>query len=307
MLKLLRKIWVLLFVVAAIVTIVWLFRQEASEFTWPRLVSGRFLLYAVISQLLFWWCVSILWIRLTDVIAAADVSVWRSFQQLVFVGLGKYVPGKIWGVTARGAQMRSRGISVTHIAVASFYEQWFLMHGAVLACLVLLALQRQGMTAVACAAGVSLTTLVGIRLSALTVRSGGWLASRVGADILDTELAPLRGAEYFILVCGYALAWILIGLAFVFLYGAFFRVSIDVATALGLIMANTVAVVAGILAVFAPGGIGVREAVGASILNAWMPLPEATALVLLFRIWITAMDGIAGLAVIPLLRDSLRQ
>lgn len=307
MLQTLRKIWVLLFVVAAVVTIVWLFRQEASEFTWPRLVSGKFLLYACITQLVFWWFISVMWIRVTRVVVDTDTSVWRSFQQLVFLGLGKYVPGKIWGVTARGAQMRSQGVGVTHIAVATFYEQWILMHGALVACMVLLAVQHPGVTTIAIAAGALFSTLAGAQLSALAVRTGGWLASRVGADFPESELASIRSVQYFGLVCGYAVAWVLIGVVFLFLYRAFFAASTDVVTALGLVFANTVAIVAGILAVFAPGGIGVREAVGASLLTAWMPLPEATALVLLFRIWITAMDGIAGLAVIPILRDSLRK
>lgn len=46
----------------------------------------------------------------------------------------------------------------------------------------------------------------------------------------------------------------------------------------------------GFLAFFAPGGVGIREGVLVALLNAYFPLPVATLIALLSRIWITLVE-----------------
>ena len=300
----LRKAWLVLLAVIAIVAIVWALRNEASTFAWPQLVSARNLALTCVAQLVFWWFAATMWTRLSRIVAGNHVSTWHGFQQLALVGLGKYLPGKIWGMVARGSHMAAQGVSTQRIAVATFYEQCILLHGAVIMCAAAYALQHPTGLFLTIAVAAILSMFAGSWWSAVAVRAGGWLAQRAGLGFSEDDIRAVDNGQYFWLVLGYALLWTMLGAVFLGLYCAFFNDAVSVRTGLGLVMANAVAITAGFFALFAPGGIGVREAVGASILAAYIPLPEAAALVILFRIWATAMDGIAGVAVIPSLRRS---
>ncbi len=46
----------------------------------------------------------------------------------------------------------------------------------------------------------------------------------------------------------------------------------------------------GFLAFFSPGGVGIREGVLVALLNAYFPLPVATLIALLSRVWITVVE-----------------
>ena len=55
---------------------------------------------------------------------------------------------------------------------------------------------------------------------------------------------------------------------------------------------------AGYVAVFAPSGIGVREAIIAGMLAGTLPLEDAVALGLLYRIWLVVVDGVLGVGLV---------
>ena len=300
----LRKAWLVFLAAGAIVAIVLILRRDVSAFVWPQLISVRNLVFVCLAQLVFWWIAATMWTRLSRIVAGNVVSTWHGFQQLALVGLGKYLPGKIWGIVARGSHMAAQGVSTQRIAVATFYEQCISLHGAALMCAVAYAIQNPTGLFLTVAAAAILSMFAGAWWSSLAVRAGGWLALRAGLGFSEDDIEPVSSRQYFWLVLGYAFLWTFLGAVFLGLYCAFFSDVVDVRIGLGLIMANAVAITAGFFALFAPGGIGVREAVGASLLVAYIPLPEAAALVILFRIWATAMDGIAGIAVIPALRRS---
>jgi len=67
---------------------------------------------------------------------------------------------------------------------------------------------------------------------------------------------------------------------------------------LALMLANTVGNTLGFLALFAPGGIGVREGVASSILAGFMPLGDAVMLSLLFRLWTVVLDALCSLVLL---------
>ena len=56
----------------------------------------------------------------------------------------------------------------------------------------------------------------------------------------------------------------------------------------------TAGYLAGYLAIFAPGGGGVREGVGAAFLSTIVTLEEAVLLMLLFRVWVVLAELSAG-------------
>ena len=68
------------------------------------------------------------------------------------------------------------------------------------------------------------------------------------------------------------------------------------ADALGLGGAFGLAITAGALAFFAPGGIGVREMSMAGLATLWLPMPQALALAALLRLLAVVLDIAAGVS-----------
>lgn len=67
-----------------------------------------------------------------------------------------------------------------------------------------------------------------------------------------------------------------------------------------LVLANILGITIGFFALFAPGGIGVRETITSLTLTQVMPLETALLLSLVFRFWIVASE-LSGSIIITLL------
>ena len=68
-----------------------------------------------------------------------------------------------------------------------------------------------------------------------------------------------------------------------------------------LLLANTAGIWAGLLAVFALGGIGVREITSVAIMAAFMSVEHAVLICILARAWLVIMDLFSGIAAIAIL------
>ena len=143
------------------------------------------------------------------------VALRESLSQILMVNFGKYIPGKIWGMAARGKRPVEAGYGVEEITRTSYLEQKLL------------------------------------------------------------------------LLTGFALALVAAGVAF---GNPIFW--------LGFVLSLTAEFLAGFLALFATGGVGRREGVGAALLTSVVTLEEAVLLMLLFRVWVVAAELIAGAVVL---------
>ena len=92
----------------------------------------------------------------------------------------------------------------------------------------------------------------------------------------------------------YLLIWIIYGVAFFFFVNSVYPVSFRHFPAFVCIFSASY--VLGLLAVFAPAGIGVRESLLTTFLSFFIPLPFATVVALLARLWFTAGE-LAGAAI----------
>jgi glycosyltransferase 2 family protein len=121
------------------------------------------------------------------------------------------------------------------------------------------------------------------------------------AGVQGTEARPPRASTVALGIVANLLAWIGFGIALVLLAaGLLPRVELNVATATG---AFTASYLAGLLALIAPGGIGVRESVLILLLQGPLGLAAATVLALASRVLLTLAElGAAA----PFLVSSLR-
>lgn len=178
--------------------------------------------------------------------------------------LAKYVPGGIWQFVGRAAYYRAGGLSSREIARSMLHENIWLVVSALCAGAVFLALDHANSIALSV---ILLVWFVSIRL---TLGRWSW-----GLLVLQVVLWLCLGLSYALLlpVDLYEVWWSA---------GAAFALS----WALGYVI------------IFAPGGIGIREAVLSGLLLAFLPAEQGLLLATLHRfLWLLSEVILALLAV----------
>lgn len=197
--------------------------------------------------------------------------------------MAKYIPGKVWALAGMAVMAERKGIPAWAATASAILLQILsLGMGALVVAVFGVGISRPA----SIAAAVVAVAVVGLALRRPLV---GWVIQRVapGADLAHIPRAP-------VLVLG-ALAnlaaWIGYGLAFwLFARGVLPQSAPGLAEAVG---AYTASYVAGVIAPFAPGGLGVREGVLVMALRDQTGLGPALALAAVARLGMTVAEVIA--------------
>ena len=292
----LQKYWLALFCGVSVLYVTYYIYGQIDRLEETIEFSVLTLLASIVIQIVSWLLFGYLWIAVLSLVAGKKVTLWNSLFQLCMLTLGKYIPGKIWGVVARASYAKQEhDIAIGKMAQATYIEQLYVFgSGAIVA------------AALAAALGINdllwhAAALVLLALMAATFYQKPltslirWSYRRhdPNAQVIleDPHLPPVR---MFMLLLLYGLGWLLLGLVMYTLYLSVFEADPTLRMAATVIMAGTAGYCAGLIAFFAPGGIGVREAVSGGILAGVMPLADAVLLVLIFRLWLAALDVLAG-------------
>jgi uncharacterized membrane protein YbhN (UPF0104 family) len=232
------------------------------------------------------------------VVSALQILSWRAIlagwgQSLRFAqaariwflaNLGRYVPGKVWSVAGLVVLAREQGV-----------QAWAAAASAV-------AVQALGLgTAAAVVAATAPGAASGLRLAAAAVVAGGsiavmawpravaWLARRSGAA-RDWSALPVRTVLWSAALT--AASWLAYGLAFWLLArGLGLPGGLPIGTATGVF---ALGYVLGLLALFAPGGVGVRELVYIGLLTPYVGSGGAIALSVASRLQLTLVEAAGG-------------
>lgn len=199
---------------------------------------------------------------------------WPSAAIYLQAQLGKYVPGAVWQYASRGTMARAQGLPLRVVARSLPIEL-----GATLcagAAFALLVVGWWGTIAVAA-------------VIATAAALGGYLSeARIGLRV-TTRTIPL-----------YAATWPVIGASFWMTARAFLQVTpSDLAVYTG---AFAAAWIVGLIAIYAPGGIGVREAMLVAILGTRIGSADALVVAAASRAVFTLADVIAAGVSLPLRR-----
>ncbi|MEM8873622.1 MAG: lysylphosphatidylglycerol synthase domain-containing protein [Planctomycetota bacterium] len=213
---------------------------------------------------------------------------WRATAQCVWVPiLGKYVPGKVWAIGTAATLLRSHGVPVAvalscYLILDGLAVMFGLLFGGWL-----LPEQQIVAVVVVIAAIVVLHPAVFGQLIALGLR----LTKKPPLE------RPLRFKDYFAPALSAIAQWVFYGLSTLLMLNALTNVGVEalprcIATAA---LAQTI----GYLALFAPGGLGVREGIYALGLSTVVSPELAAAVALLMRaqsIIVEAGAALTGLA-----------
>ena len=216
--------------------------------------------------------------------------------------LGKYVPGKIWQLSAMTLMVGEYGASVA-VAGASAVVMTIanIATGFAVVLLTSTSTVRQLAGSATAVAVVTFALVLVLAAAPLLARQWNRFAERIGREQLSVRI-PL--SVVWISMLGTAVSWMLYGFAFQF----FVRSLIGPTDAPweAFITANAAAYLVGYLTLI-PGGIGVREVVLSSIL---VPLriataPQAAVITIASRLWLTVLEVLP--AVVALVQSRRRQ
>lgn len=286
-----KKAWVAIFFAAGLIYVAYYFLALAPRLTHTVNPSPGLLWLAVAIQIACLLLLAQLWRSVLSGVSAARLTLLQSMAQLALVGIGKYLPGKIWGMVARGAHVQRYGFEASAALLATYHEQALLLHAAVLTCATLIAwLYHWHWLAVIAIASLLSGPLLLHRLWGVFT----WLAALSQRMTTAPRFTHLSLRRYLYLSLGYSLNWLINGLALAVIYYSCFTRPFTFELLGTLVLANTAGISLGFFALFAPGGIGVREAVTSALLAQHMPLADAALLSVLYRFWLIAWDLALG-------------
>jgi hypothetical protein len=271
-----------------------------------RQASGRLQLHAgwlavtAALQVAVWITLALGWRATVASCTGLRIGLRDALAHYGLFAVGKYLPGKVWGALARGTRLGEAGTGAAGAAQATLVEQVLVFHSAAAVCAAIGAWTLGDAWRLPLA-GIALLLLLAAppigRAGAALVRAATMrLRPETGAE----RVPAMTAAAYSRLFAIYTVAWLLHGLVLIAVATALLGHETDARLTASMILANAAAMLVGFVAVFAPAGIGVRDATLASLLALSMPVADAALLAIVARLFSVVADLCAGaLALLP--------
>jgi hypothetical protein len=208
--------------------------------------------------------------------------------------LARYIPGRIWQIAGMAAMAQQAGVSPWAAAGSAVVVQ--LLAIATGALVTGIAAPQAGQPVLIAAAGLAAAAVAaGLAWPPATRRLARTLSALTRREV---RLEPVAAGPLLLSTGITTLAWAAYGLAlYFFVQGVLGEPRLGVVAAVG---AFTASYLVGLLLVFTPGGLGVREGAIYALLAA--PLGPAAAFVVMIgsRLLMTATEITAALVTLPL-------
>ncbi len=214
----------------------------------------------------------------------------KAFKIFFYSTMGKYVPGKVWSVLGAVYLCEKEGIPPKVSGAAAVLFQALNMIAGVLLVVLVSGTKFLG--------GVPKILYLPLALILIIFIYPPLMKKVLNVLLKLLKREPIRINLSFRLNLGFTLlfllSWCVYGVAFNVFVRSLTPYSYDLM--LFIASAYVLSYVIGFLSVFIPGGLGVREGILIFYLSNYFPLPVATLIALLSRLWMTATE-VLGLAV----------
>lgn len=254
----------------------------------------------VLAVLLFAFAVAasgLLWGHMLQRLGSVEVGYAESIRVQCASWLLKYVPGQVGSVANKVLWAQGRGISRTLVVITFVYENAFLLIGSIVPTAVILLVALRDTSGPDAFSSLVVPLLALLPLLLVTNRR----VLRGGINLLGRKVLKSPVPEAYFLsgtaALGYQLAFLLprVVNAIGFVLVATSVADLPPESYVPLGAAYVLAGAVGILAVFVPSGLGVREGVIVLFASAFMPVEQAVVLALLARFYSTIADGVIAL------------
>lgn len=221
----------------------------------------------------------------------------KAFKIWFLSSLGRYIPGKVWQVIGMAYLTNKEGIAAEiSITSALLAQVLSFIPGMILGLFTVMFfipnIQLPGWIYLA-------LILVPLGIMIVYPPVLEWTVNRINRILGRKKVrfnATFRGNLYTMFL--YLCAWVVHGVAFfVFTRSITF---VDISHIVPFLGIFAGAYLIGLIAVFVPGGLGVREGLLAGLLSAFFPFPVAVAIAFGSRIWITLAELLCVLVALRL-------
>ena len=264
------------------------------QFDWWLLVAS-FLL----QLLTLFWLVKI-WQRMLRH-TGSSVSYFKLFKVWFYANLGKYLPGKVWQFLGMIYMLEKEGVPKTSSFSTGVLAQSFSVISGLFISILFLGVDLYHRFF--SKRPTLMIALLVLYLGVLIFLCYPKILEKIinlGLKIVKKEKIALdiRGRDVIIYLLAYSISWLLFGLAFLTFVKSMTHAHFNMYPTLTGAYAFSLNI--GFLAIFTPGGIGVREGVLVFLLSSLFPLPISTLISLLSRLWMTAGELLCFLIAIPI-------
>jgi len=272
--------------------------SQVKDFSWQ--FDWWLLLVSFLLQFLtLFWLVKI-WQRMLRH-TGSSVSYFKLFKVWFYANLGKYLPGKVWQFLGMIYMLEKEGVPKTSSFSTGVLAQSFSVISGLFISVIFLGAdlyhrffsKKPGL----------MVALLVLSLGVLVLLCYPKVLEKIinlGLRIAKKEKITLdiSGKDVIIYLLSYSVSWLLFGLAFLTFVKSMTQAHLYMYPFLTGAYAFSLNI--GFLAIFTPGGIGVREGVLVFLLSSLFPLPVSTLISLLSRLWMTVGELLCFLIAIPI-------
>lgn len=235
----------------------------------------------VVGAILLW---ALVWAVVVRQLGAAETPIRQIASVYLYGNLARYLPGAVWNLLARAYLGQRLGLGQRRLWTATVIDLTVAIATGLLVYAATVAGGGPAVVSPLLVAACSLALFALVSPPALRLVDR---ATRRGAGASDVLGWRAYGA--YVLMSGVVWTWIG-GAFFLFVAGLYPVEPTFVLPAMGL---WSISVVAGLIAVGVPQGLGVKEGLLAFGLSAAVPAPVAVAVALASRLWLIVCDALA--------------
>ncbi|MFW6155755.1 MAG: lysylphosphatidylglycerol synthase domain-containing protein [Armatimonadota bacterium] len=288
--SILKRIGVTLLVLGLLAWVLHRAWREAATIDWDALqVQPALIVLSVVAVVLAWGWHGVVWAVMVRGLGY-DLSTPVAIRAALVGNLGNYIPGKVFIVIFRAKLVECEAVPAMIVASSVVLET--LLRNMVAALLAVFGLWHLGMGGsyiggLALMLGISVIVVHPAVFNRLT----DFVLRRLKRPPLPRHLSLRRTTA---LLAGYVVYWTLYVLAFFLLTRG--TLGAEVSDIPALAVALFLTLIASMLAVFTPVGLGVADATLASVLGLTGAVPGAAVLAVIVRVWRTLTEvGVAGI------------
>ena len=295
-----KKIFQFIYVLLVIIALIYFFVKAYIDLK-DQTFSIDYI-FLIISFILY-ICAFIIMVAGWSVITkkvGVNISLKKTWKYWVYSQMGKYIPGKIWMVTSRAYMYKKENVLIRDISYLFILENLMAITSAGLFGVISLAFIKSSgsITWIVIASLMIITGVIFIKSNLIHFVLNKLLKIMKKGELREFNFSNFDLLSIFSV---YIFQWLFIISAFYFFVTAFADIGIHqlfyVSTAI------TLAATLGLIAVFAPAGLGVREVTLVGILSNLMPYSLTIIISISFRVFATIVELIMFLITKLFIKD----
>lgn len=281
--RLILKICRILFGTLVAVFLVWYFAKNWDEFSETiRNVDIGIFLFSMLFYFVYKYTLASLWHYITKINGCA-IGYEKAVTSYLYSILGKYIPGKVFMLAARLAYYKEEDAPLAKVTVCFFIENVCTLLGAAMLFIVSLLFFPNSLLQ-----DYKWITLLLIAAFFVCIhpRIINFFLGIIGKLFRKDLSIPMRYSDMLKVVLLFIGNWLIIGVGFFILTKSIYP-AVGLSHLLFCAGIWGVSAIMGILAVFAPSGLGVREGIIVAGLMLIMPESDAMVISVVSRLWQT--------------------